>query len=468
MAEINYRPPPIVRDFIASYKLNKLFRAFIVGPFGSGKTTGLFFKAIFLAKMQAPSPIDGMRHVRVVVVRNTMTQLRDTTIASFLMWFKDGEAGTWKSTDGKFTMRFNDVVIEFLFRGLDTPDDVARVLSLETTFVILDEFVQIQQEIVDALEARCGRYPSTKDGGATNWGMWGASNPGNEDDWWYDYLEENYDPNVVTYFKQPSGFSADAENLENLPGGREYYTSLAENKSEAWIHQFIEAEWGYSIAGTPVIATFNRKLHVANHALNPNPMLPLIGGFDPGMNSAMIFGQQDLSGRLCVLDELCQRDYGAQRFISDRLQPLLSARFAGYEFIISPDPAANQRTPTDERTVVQTFRKKYTVVVADNNNRLPPRIEAIEHFTTRLVEGKPALIIDPRCKRLIRALAGGWQYSTKPDKGMTSVEPIKNDHSHPGDGFSYLCRYMTKNAAREAKRHSTVRRREFANTYAVE
>ena len=184
---IDYQPPPILRAFIKDYRPGELFYSWVVGPYGSGKTTADFFKLCYMAGLQAPGP-DGIRHSRAVVVRNTGNQLKDTTIASWNLWFKDGQAGQWKATERNFILRFSDVECEVMFRPLDTPDDIARVLSLEVTFAILDEFVQIPKEIVDALSARVGRYPSKRDGGATNWGIWGSSNPDLEDNWWFDYL----------------------------------------------------------------------------------------------------------------------------------------------------------------------------------------------------------------------------------------------------------------------------------------
>lgn len=459
MAAINYTPPPTVRDFIRSYRPAELFFDWIIGPVGSGKTTGLFFKLVYLASQQAKSPVDGKRRSRAVIVRNTMPQLRDTTLTSWNYWFKDGIAGDWRATSTTFVLRFGDVECEVLFRALDTADDVARVLSLETTFVILDEFVEIHKDIVEALAARCGRYPPTKDGGATNWGMWGSSNPGNEDDWWHEYLGlgDTKIPDNVRLHVQPSGFSKEVENLDNLPGKEKYYTSLAVGKSPEWVKKFIEVQWGYSISGTPVIKTFVPQIHIASGPLKPNPALPLVAGFDPGLaGSALIFGQLDLNGRLLVLDELIQRDYGAERIISERLNPLLKARFPGFEFIIAPDPAADSRTQTNERTVVDTLRDRrkggFRVEFPDMNNRLPLRVEAIEHFTTRLVNGGPALLIDPRNKHLIRALQGGWRYEMDRKGRITKEEPEKNAASHSGDGFGYLCRYFQYNSAREARR----------------
>jgi hypothetical protein len=457
VASVNYTPPPTVRDFIRHFRPGELFFDWIIGPVGSGKTTGIFFKLVYMAAQQAKSPIDGIRRSRAVVVRNTMPQLKDTTLTSWNYWFKAGVAGDWNATDKNFILKFGDVECEVLFRPLDTQDDVARVLSLEVTFVILDEFVELNEKIVEALAARCGRYPPTKDGGATNWGMWGSSNPGNEDDWWYIYLYETKPANM-RLFEQPSGFTSKAENIGNLPGKEKYYTSLAVGKSGHWVKQYIEVQWGYSLSGTPVITSFSPQLHIAKGPLKPNPYLPLVAGFDPGLSgSALIFGQMELTGRLNVLDELCQRDMGAERIIDTRLRPLLKTRFHDFEFIIAPDPAADSRSANNERTIVETLkdRKKggFRVGFPDMNNRLPLRIEAIEHFTTRLVEGGPALQIDPRCKAVIRALQGGWRYEMDRKGKQVKEEPEKNVWSHPGDGFGYLCRYYQHLTAREARRN---------------
>ena len=460
MTAINYTPPPVLKEFIKDHRNGELFYDWIVGPVGSGKTTGIFFKLAYMAKLQKPGP-DGIRRTRAVIVRNTLPQLRDTTISSWNYWFKEGQAGSWKLTEWKFTLRFDDVECEVLFRPLDTAEDVARVLSLEVTFAILDEFVQIPREIVDALSARLGRYPSAKDGGATNWGMWGSSNPDTEDNWWFEYLHKGL-PENARYFVQPSGFSAAAENVENLPGGQAYYTNQAKGKSEAWIKQFIESEWGFSIAGKPVVATFRSDLHLSRRPLQFTKHLPLVVGFDPGLaGSALIFGQEDAAGRLCVLGELVQSGYGAQRLISERMKPYIRQHFPDAQVIVAPDPAAANRSQSDEKSVVDEFRRHFTVKV-ESNNRLPMRLEAIEHYTTRLVEGGAALLIDPHmCPVLVRALKGGWRYvlDTKRDV-IKSPEPEKNAYSHPGDAFGYLCRFFHRQALRDMK-YSTVNTKKF-------
>lgn len=467
---ISYTPPPTLREFIKDYLPGELFYDWIIGPLGSGKTTGIFFKLIYMAGLQEPGS-DGIRRSRAVVVRNTMPQLKDTTLSSWHYWFKDGQAGKWYATAPKantFVLRYNDVECEVLFRALDTPDDVARVLSLEVTFAILDEYVEIPRPIVDALAGRCGRYPPANDGGATNWGMWGSSNPGTEDNWWFDHLHdsavtvqpgEDYvdnDTRNTRYFLQPSGFSPEAENIENLPGKAAYYTNQAKGKTDTWINQFLKAEWGFSVAGKPVIGSFKADLHTTRQGVHYNPHLPLVAGFDPGVGgSAMVFGQEDLHGRLLVLGELIAEGMGASRFVQELLRPYLKRRFPGIDlstgFVIAPDPAANNRATSDEKTVVDVLRRHFRVSI-ESNNQLALRLDAIENYTTRLTPAGPALVIDEKeCPTVVRALKGGWRYALDAREHIRGSSPEKNAFSHPGDATGYLARYFHRQAGRNER-----------------
>jgi len=424
MSNIHYEPPATIANFMASEK----FYNFIIGPVGSSKTTGILFKILYHAARQKPGP-DGIRRTRWVVVRNTLPQLKDTTLNSFFTWFKPGEAGEWRVTDNKFIFKFDDIYAEVLFRPLDTADDVHRVLSLEVTGAILDEFVEIPKAIVEALSARCGRYPSAKDGGPTWWGMWGASNPGNEDDWWYNWLYEEK-PENLGYFEQPSGFTPQAENIENLPGGHGYYHNLMVGKSAAWVKQFIEVKWGYSLRGKPVFRTFNPELHIARSPLIYNPHLPVVMGFDAGLTPAAIFGQQDSNGRVLVMRELVSENMGAKRFCREKVKPLLNSTFPHANLLVLADPAVSQRAQTDERSVKQVLEEELGVRVKPAySNTLTDRLGAVEEYLTRLTEVGPAYLVDPSCKTLIRGFTSGYRYPVN-QKGVTGDSPEKNFYSH--------------------------------------
>jgi len=472
---INYTPPATVSRFIKDHLPGELFYDWIVGPVGSGKTTGIFMKLVYMAGLQKPGP-DGIRRTRAVIVRNTSTQLRDTTLNSWFTWFKDGQAGQWRATDKNFILRYGDVECEVMFRPLDTPQDVARVLSLEVTFAIVDEFVELPEAIINALSARCGRFPSAVMGGATNWGMWGSSNTSTEDNWWFDYLHSDkgviqpgegvslhhrmvFDSRNARYFLQPSGFSDGAENVENLPGGKAYYTNQAKNKTDAWIKQFLESEWGHSTAGKPVVSSFNTRVHLSKTRLRYDPNLDLIGGYDPGIGgAAMILGQEDPEGRLMVLGEIITSGVGAQRFITERLRPYLSRGMPDLQpgrFIVAPDPAANNRSSNDENTILATVKRHYPVVI-ETNNRLPLRLDAIDYYMNRMVYGMPGIVIDEQaCPILVRALKGGWRFKLDNKENIRETGggamPEKNHYSHPGDAFGYLCRYFHRQVVKNER-----------------
>ena len=479
MSNVDYKPSVTVSEYIRS----ETFYNFIVGPVGSGKSVGSIMKILYHAMRQAPSPQDGIRRTRWVVVRNTMPKLKDTTLKSFLSWFIPGPAGTWMASDYRFEFRFADVHCEVLFRPLDTPDDVGRVLSLEVTGVVIDEFVDIPKEIIEALGGRCGRFPAKKDGGPTWWGMWGASNPGNEDSWWYDWLYEDWPASeyadrpgktkkaLFSYFEQPSGFSANAENLENLPGGINYYLDLAAGKTTAWIRQFIEVKWGYSVRGTPVYSLFKEELHVAKKPLAFNPLLPLVIGVDAGLTPAAILGQQDMFGRVLVLDEIIGNNMGAVRFCKDHVLPVLNRKYAdAQEIVVCLDPAAAQRAQTDEKTVQGVVRDILGVDTAlAYDNRFEPRKDAVDSFLGKLTDVGPGYLIDPGCKMLIRGFATGYRYDIN-TKGVQDTRPSKNAYSHPHDANQYMCmqfqRYISS-TARRRNAQTALHQVRPRNTYAA-
>lgn len=169
----------------------------------------------------------------------------------------------------------------------------------------------------------------------------------------------------------------------------------------------------------------------------------------------MIFGQEDIDGRLLVLGEIVAHGYGTTRFVSEKIRPYLRREFpllnVEENFFVAPDPAAANRAQNDEKTAVEILKRYFNVSV-ETNNRLPLRLDAIEYFATRLIDGKPALQIDgEKCPMLVRALKGGWRYSLDKAEQVKSDVPEKNPYSHPGDGFGYLARFFHRQALRNER-----------------
>lgn len=473
MASINYSPPPTIKSFIKDEHEVKL----VMGPVGSAKSTGCIFCLVYEGMQQPPGP-DGIRRTRYAVVRNTNQQLMDTTFKSFNAFFRDGEAGSWKATEKTFVLRpAGNVEIEFMFRPLDTEADIARLLSLEVSGIWFNEAREINEKVFIAALGRIGRYPSIMNGGCRRKILLMDTNPPEEDSWLYKLIEENTPPNMGVYIQPPAlvpgtyEVNPDAENLENLP--KDYYqtqVAMAVNNEE-YINVYLRNMYGRTNAGKPVFPMFNPTLHIARSSLKPNPLLPLVVGFDPGLSSGLTFGQYTLSGRLLVYDAIATFDMGTERLIENRIRPILQSKYKGFEVLFAPDPAAAARSNTDEQTSVDKLRKaKFKVKFVDMNNQLQPRIEAVEYFMTRLTEDGPAMLLDPvGCKPLIKALGGGYRYAKVKQPDQEKAEPEKNVHSHIADSFQYLCRYFQHTAARTARYNDAPRfvPPAFVNSYAT-
>ena len=412
----------------------------LMGPVGSGKSVTCSFEIVRRATMQEPNE-QGIRKTRAAVVRETARQLQDTTIKTFLDWFPPGVCGTYMRTTKTYFFKVGDVECEVMFRALDDADDVANLNSLELTFTWFNECKDIHPEIVDAMSKRIGRFPSKKDGGPTWHGMWGDTNPPTMDTWWF-YQMEHLDPkdgvspndNGWDVFKQPSGRSTDAENIENLP--ENYYDT--QGRSDEYIRTFIDGEYGLSLSGQPIYKYFRPDYHMAHEALRPivNGVRPIVIGMDLGLTPAAVIGQQDPRGRVLILGEAVSFDMGIQRFTRTILKPLIIEKWSGAPIIVVTDPAGIQRAQTDERSAVDIIKAEGLRVFPAKTNNVSARVSAVDDFLMRQVDGDSAFLVDPGCSNLKAAMMGGYRYH--PKNGTID----KNKHSHVAEALQYLMMHI--------------------------
>ena len=437
--DIDYTPPPTGAKFMQSDAKMRV----LLGPVGSGKSVTCSFEVIRRASMQEPNQ-QGIRKSRFAVVRETARQLQDTTIKTFLDWFPPGVCGAYMRTTKTYFFKVGDVESEIMFRALDDADDVANLNSLELTGAWFNECRDIHPDIVDAMSKRIGRFPSKKDGGPTWHGMWGDTNPPTMDTWWYYQLEHlspadgvSANDNGWDVFKQPSGRSPYAENIENLPDG--YYDT--QGRSDEYIRVYIDGEYGLSSSGLPVYKYFRPDYHMATSRLRhiTNGVRPIIVGMDLGLTPAAVIGQQDPRGRALIFAEAVSFDMGVQRFVRTVLKPLLYEQFNGAPVTIVVDPAGTQRAQTDERSAVDIIKAEGLKVMPARTNSVAARINAVDDYLMRQVDGDPAFLVDPRCTHLKAAMMGGYRYKPKGDGAID-----KNPHSHVAEALQYLMLHISQ------------------------
>ena len=429
---------------LAEFSNSDAFIRGICGPFGSGKSSGCVVEIPYRGQMQKPGP-DGIRRTRWAVVRNTFRELKDTTIQTFFQWFPPEYFGRWHASDYRYVMKaFQKCEIEVLFRALDRPEDIKKLLSLDLTGGWVNEAREIPWAVVEALQGRCGRYPARDQGGPTWSGIWMDTNPPDVDSKFYRFFEdEDWRPSFeamrrsrslppgihrpedyARIFRQPSGRSPEAENLRNLPAG--YYERLAIGKGSEWIKVYVDGQYGFVSDDKAVFPEYKDETHLRE--IEPVPGSPIIRSYDHGLTPACIFSQILPDGRWLVFDELIAEEMGIDRF-SDQVLEHCSRAFRGnVTFEDYGDPAGQQRAQTDERTCFEIYHAK-GIMIEPAEQTLAIRLESVRKPLRTLIGGEPQFVLHPRCKTVRKGFLGGYHYRRMATNAERySTEPEKN---HP-------------------------------------
>jgi hypothetical protein len=445
---INFKPPGEVAE---AFMHDDAFVQIIVGPVGSGKSTAALFKLLQMA-IEQPA-INNVRRSRYCILRNTSAQITDSIVPLINQWWVEaaqGNMGSWKVTEKKFTIRFNlpdgtHVESSLWCMAVDTPEDVRRLLSVEFSGAWVEESRELHPEVFSGLQGRVARYPSRAMGGVKCPYVLCTTNPPPIGGFWHKAIVEP--PKGWHVFIQPSALLDDnsinplAENLENLDP--EYYDRQIAGKTEEWIDVYLRGKFGIGNAGQPVYkSSFKRSFHVAAEELQPfrTRTYPLVVGLDNGLTAAAAMLQQDPRGRILLLDECyvpLGQTMGVERFLDTMLIPLLRSKYHQCDIVFMLDPACFQRSQVNEETIAQAVVKRGYRVTRAITNDPEKRISSVETLLTRQVDGKAYFVVSPKCRWLIDGFEYGFRYAPRRDGSVNSESPQKNHYSHCHDALQY-------------------------------
>lgn len=242
--------------------------------------------------------------------------------------------------------------------------------------------------------------------------------------------EKDKDGNVNDYC-----LNEKAENQKNML--KSYYPNLIRGKTKSWIDVYVMNRLGAINDGKPVYQMFAADMHVAKEEIPIANGLPVYIGLDFGLTPAAVFGQK-VRGRWLLLQEIVAFDMGIVRF-AELLRQELATRYSGCDAMIIGDPAGDFRAQTDESTPFQVLRGAGLVARPAQSNDVSLRIEAVAGTLNRMVDGKSGVLIDPRCKELIKGFEGGYGYRRMQVSGERyDDKPEKNRFSHIHDALQYL------------------------------
>ncbi len=437
----------------------------IRGPVGSGKSVTCCWDLMTHAFAQPPSPIDKKRRFHGTIIRNTNPQLKTTTMKTWKMQFPEERFGPINmSPPYSQIVTGKDFEFEFLFLSADREDDIRKLLSLDTTMIWVNEAREMRKGLIDIITTRARRFPPKEHGGPPTTGVIMDTNAPEDNHWWPIIAGDTPLPPFISpeeaallvrpdnwqFFNQPGAMTEikdgkivrgyeinpDAENLQNLPD--DYYQNSIQGKRKSWINVYVLNRLGTVIEGKPCYENFNKEIHVSAVPLEPIKGLPIRVGFDWGLTPAAIFAQQLHDGRYRVLAELCMTEMGAKRFARVVRQFVLNA-YPGYPLLMHGDPTGDNRRDTDEETVFRVVRAEGLNVAPAPTNDVTIRLETGDEMFGRIINGEPAVLIDPSCTTFTYGAEVGYQFpriSTASE--VYEDSPAKNQYSHVHDAWQAL------------------------------
>lgn len=484
----------------------------IKGPVGSGKTTGLCFAVLQVAMMQERSPRDGVRYTRPVILRNTYSELKTTTIKTWEENFPQDQFGSIGGTP-PITQHIKipgQLDCEVYFLAIDQPKDVRKLLSLNISHLFFNEMREFNEDLIKRSWDRVGRYPAPgkdKQGVECTYPcMMGDTNPPDEDHWMYSWEHgearinmDDDSPLSLEFFNQPgavldvSGFNKEkiakilsekedgtqdskgeqflreanrnyakekglknffhpinaagrqyivnplAENIPNLR--KNYYPSKIPFNNREDIRVYYQSEYGVVGHGRPVIPEYNNDLmSVEDLAVLRDTPLGICADIGGGTlsPSALIF-QRHPRGTLLFHAEIVCFNMGNEEFCN-QINQTMAESFPGRKLEYGfGDPAGMTRDEIFETIVFDFMRSKGIPIKGAQTNNISARIEALRNPMTRLIDGKPGILINKRCKVFRAGLAGKWVYRRLQVAGSERYadKPDKGKYSHVCDAGAY-------------------------------
>lgn len=469
----------------------------IMGPVGSGKSTGSILK-ILLYALCIRKGKDGIRKSKWVVVRNTKPELKQTTIKTWMEWMH--KLGRFNKDEMTFYMKFDDVEAEVLFLALDDAKDVGKLLSLEMTGIYFNELSQIDREIWEKAQTRIGRYPSLKATGTKAWWdldqckkyninidpehieeydvkingekktiqfyqmdcIFSDTNPPKIGSYYQKLFEKqlfnengvNENPKDFKIYKQPSGMSPYAENKKNLKHG--YYEDMVKNLPKEKVDVDVHVQYSLGDTGLGVYRDHFKEEHIKKfprEKINRNQRLLI--GMDFGLTPACVIAQIGTDGKLRVFDEIYTKETAKMHlkdFMDIKVEPFLMQHYSQFmanksNIMFLIDPAGLQRNQVNGETAIRELKDRGYFVRADSTNKLGERLQSVKDVFKKCKTVNDDKLeyqfeISDRCDFLIDGFRGNYYY----EKSKTSFkdEPCKNMYSHIQDAFQYLCVHIEK------------------------
>jgi hypothetical protein len=443
----------------------------LMGPVGSGKSSACCVH-MYMTAMNMPPGKDGIRRCKWGVVRNTYSQLKTTTIRTWLNWFPEEYFGKVRG-DSPLThvIKNDEVHIEIIFLAVESLNDVVRLKSLELTAVYVNEAQFFQsRELMQTFIERTNRYPDKH----TTGGSLGKPlvimdcNPPSNRHWIYQIFEKER-PEGFKIYKMPAALIKTEEGKwANNPDcdylwqvtedGHEprYWLDLAQGATEEYIKVSLCGEYGVLEEGRAIHPEYNDRFHYVDYNIQPNAQREIGLGWDFGNTPACAVVQLMPNGQFAILEEFWTEYMSLREFAHEIVVPALDRKYPWWRHSHNSchDPSGDAMTPGGG-TCATILREAGVISYAADSNKAEFRRDALKYFLTRMPGGVPGLILSKDCAMIREGLMGKFKYELIKSTALSEnkqykEQPAKNLHSHICEALEYIAtKYATtsKNSA---------------------
>ena len=402
---VRYKPLPTQRLFHLSKARFKGYS----GPVGSGKSQALCQEAIRLSYVN--SGRTGL------VGAPTYPMLRGATQAALIEVMEENRIPyEWNKAENNLVLK--DCGSKILLRPVE---EYERLRGTNLAWFCVDELTYTEQEAWTRLEARL-RDPKAKQ--LCGFGAWTPRGF----DWVYERFIANPVEGYAVFLAKPF------ENWHLLSQVPDYYERLKHSYDDKFYSQEVMGEYLNLHAGR-VYGSFDRARNLVPVQLDP--MLPLRWALDFNVDPMSSVVAQITGGRIAVLDEIVLR----RATTLDACEEFWRRYGTHSGGVIVYGDATGQRMQTSGTTdyqMVEEFMRTRTVQgfrmeIGTSNPAVSERVNLV-NSKLRNAEGEVVLVIDPRCKELVKDFE---QVSYKPGSGVMDKDRDAQ-RTHLSDALGYL------------------------------
>ena len=479
MSTVVFKATPKQREFIQS----KAYLNFFMGPRGEGKTT----TGIFGALAHAMEHDSALWPIRWAVIRDTWENLKSTTISSLRL-----VVGQYKLAEEGLGLKEPKVVaigttssagafrplVEFNFFGLDRPEDANRLQGFEAGGAWIEEPAPAADIASGVPEDSLIAVSSLRQRGVRP-RVQITMNPPDAHHWTIKYRD---DPDTI---EQMAAAGIDIAFIEIPPGENPGITEEYRRRNRAifeamgrpdLVQRLVEGKIGYIQLGERVTPEYNPDTHDAKDALVILRRVPIMRGWDGGLNPTTVWWQQTNQGRIYIFKSIRSANVPMMYHVEHAVIPWQiehGLRFHEYQDhgdpnLLTRDAAKGDSAALDVIQSLLTSRPGVPAQFQPGPISIDDRVGPIRsQLRLNNKFGQPVVQIDPEAWELKRALGGGWHRKILPAGIVGDI--VKDEWSEHGDalGYSFANRYPVVRLLPRAPRQHPNQNRLHAVTQAA-